>query len=273
VNKEKKAFIQTVWGYYKKHGRHTQPWRENPSAYNVVMSEIMLQQTQVSRVLPKFLEWKALWPDWESLAGADLVDVYKVWKGLGYNNRAKRLWEIAKTLKERNYKLPATRKELMELPGIGEYTSGAILAFVHNKPVIFIDTNIRRVFIHHFFSKKETVHDKELLPLIKETLDKEKPREWYWALFDYGSHLKSLNKNPNKQSVHYTVQSPLKGSVREVRAHILEYLTDNPTHKISSKKMKESLPNEMLPRFDKAIQSLEKDGIISTTNTTIVLKS
>lgn len=215
-------FRELVWDFYRDYAR-LMPWRENPSPYNVVVSEFMLQQTQVSRVQPKFLEWVERWPDFTSLAVASTADVLALWKGLGYNRRALRLKEVARIVTyELGGSLPAEVKELERLPGIGPGTAGAIATYAYNQPAVFIETNIRRVFIHHFFTDADNVHDRELLPLIAAALDHEHPREWYWALMDYGSNLKTQLPNPNQRSRHYIRQSQFEGSHRQLRGRILD---------------------------------------------------
>lgn len=182
-------FQEVVWNYWREHGRQGLPWREEPSAYNVVVSELMLQQTQVERVVPKFLEFTEQFPDFSALASAPLSDVLIAWQGLGYNRRAKYLHELAKAV-VRLDGLPETLEELVKLPGIGKNTAGAILAYAFDQPVVYIETNIRTVYLHHFFADRFDVDDKELLPFIARTLDHSEPRAWYSALMDYGTFLK-----------------------------------------------------------------------------------
>ncbi len=243
-------FKKIIWDYYKKHGRHDLPWRKTKNPYKILISEVMLQQTQVSRVIVKYKSFLKEFPTVESLAKAPLSSVLKEWVGLGYNRRAKHLKlcaekvcsdMVAKTfnfkkLNVRPSSPEATIKEnfnyLTSLPGIGPATAGDILAFAYNIPVPVIETNIRSVFIHFFFSVKDSpwqVSDKEIMPLIEETLDIENPREWYWALFDYGAYLKNSKiKNPNHRSKSYMKQSPFKGSNREKRSNILKLILEKP---------------------------------------------
>ena len=217
-------FRDVVWGYYHDHGR-SMAWRDNPSPYAVVVSEFMLQQTQVSRVTEKFELFMRLWPDWAALAGAPQAEVVAAWKGLGYNRRALWLQGVAqRVVDEYSGHLPNDRTTLESFRGIGPNTAGAIMAYAFNAPIVFIETNIRRVFIHHFMGDGEEIHDNELLPLIEESLDREHPREWYWALMDYGSYLASRVVNLNRRSRHYTVQSKFEGSRRQLRGKVLEAL-------------------------------------------------
>lgn len=222
-----KSFRKTVKDYYRSSGRDL-PWRHTNNPYRIVISEIMLQQTQVSRVLIKYPEFLRLFPHWKSLSQASTARVIKAWQGLGYNRRALALKEIARhVVNDYGGRLPRTPEALALFPGIGPATAASICAFAFNKPVVFIETNIRRVFLYHFFSRRTDVSDSELLPLITATLDKQNPREWYWALMDYGSYLAKKVENPNRKSKHYSKQSKFVGSRRQTRGAILKLLSDN----------------------------------------------
>lgn len=217
-------FRQLVLNYYKAHGRSF-PWRTTTDPYKILVSEIMLQQTQASRVVGKYQSFIKKFPTIEKLAKASTTAVLKEWQGLGYNRRGLALKQTAvEVMKQYKGKIPHQYEELLKLPGIGPATAGDILAFAWNKPVIVIETNIRTVFLHHFFPKQNNVSDQEILPLLKKTLDKKNPRRWYWALMDYGAFLKKTESNPSRRSRHYTRQSPFKGSNRELRSKILKYL-------------------------------------------------
>jgi A/G-specific adenine glycosylase len=220
-------FSGIVWDYYR-HQAREMPWRDRPTPYNVVVSEFMLQQTQVDRVRPKFEAWLEKWPDFASLAAASPEEVLRLWKGLGYNRRALRLQELARRVQhEYDGGLPKTVEGLQTFAGVGPGTAGAIAAYAFNQPVVFIETNIRRVFLHHFFADSDSVADKELLPAIAAALDREHPREWYWALMDYGTFLKSQVVNPNRRSKHYAKQAKFEGSHRQLRGIILDKVLDN----------------------------------------------
>lgn len=217
-------FQAMVKKYYQTNGRDL-PWRHTVNPYHIVVSEIMLQQTQVSRVLIKYPEWLKKFPTWKSLASASTADVIKSWQGLGYNRRALALKKIAaKVVSEYKGTLPHEPEVLETFPGIGPATARSICAFAFNLPVVFIETNIRRVYIHHFFAGKTGITDYELRPIIEKTLDRKNPREWYWALMDYGSYLVKQVENPNRQSKHYSKQSKFEGSRRQVRGEILKLL-------------------------------------------------
>ncbi len=159
------------------------------------------------------------------MAQAPLPKLLSLWSGLGYNRRALALKALAqKVMEEHRGRLPSEREQLLALPGIGRYTAGAVMAFAFNKPVVFMDTNIRRVYIHEFFQDKEGIHDDELIPFVERTLDPADPRKWYNALMDYGTMLKQQHANPNRRSAHYTRQSPFENSNRQVRGRILKVL-------------------------------------------------
>jgi A/G-specific adenine glycosylase len=184
----------------------------------------MLQQTQVCRVIEKYELFVRSFPTIQLLAAAAFQDVLTAWQGLGYNRRALLLHRLAKKVVSESGKIPAQRDALRNLPGIGEATSGEIMAFAFDKPVVFIETNIRSVFIHHFFHGQEAVADVEILPFIEKALDRKHPRQWYYALMDYGVYLKTTIVNPGRQSRHYTVQSKFLGSDRQIRGMILKLL-------------------------------------------------
>ena len=222
-----RAFQAQIWAFYGHSGRHTLPWRGTRNAYKILVSEVMLQQTQVSRVLEKYPEFLREFPTIQALAEAPLSRVLSVWQGMGYNRRALALKRLAEevVIKHKG-KIPRGRTELEALPGIGSYTAGAVRTFTFNEPEVFIETNIRRIFIHHFFNDRGEVSDREITPLIGATIDHTRPREWYWALMDYGSHLPKTTKvNPNKKSKHYVQQKPFEGSHRQVRGKVLKFLT------------------------------------------------
>jgi len=219
-----RSFQKKIYSYYDTQGRDF-PWRKKLNPYRVLVSEIMLQQTQAERVIEKFQKFIAEFPDFHSLAKAPLPKLLKMWSGMGYNRRALALKSLAqKVVDEHQGTLPKKPEKLTSLPGIGPYTAGAIAAFAFNQPVVFMDTNIRRVYIHAFFRDRANIHDDELTPLVELTMDTENPRKWYNALMDYGSMLRQKHANPNRKSAHYTRQSPFENSNRQVRGKILKVL-------------------------------------------------
>jgi A/G-specific adenine glycosylase len=256
------AFKKIVKKYYQENGRDTLPWRLTRDPYKILVSEIMLQQTQVDRVIPKYKEFLKQFPTVQSLSSASLRAVLKEWQGLGYNRRAVNFKRTAETIvKEHNGIFPRDEKTLTTLPGIGKATSGDLLAFAWNKPAVVIETNIRTVFIHHFFKDKKNISDKELLPLIEKTLDTENPRDWYYALMDYGSYLKKnvQHRMLNRKSAHYKKQTKFKGSNREERSKILKLILTKSRTEDEIIKLLES-PAESIR---KNIISLEKEGLIT----------
>lgn len=223
-HEDRDAFIRLIRGYYAQ-GRRPMPWRDIITPYRVVVSEIMLQQTQVSRVLDKYPGFIRQFPDFQSLSRASLANVLAAWQGLGYNRRARYLHAIAtRIMEEWGGELPQSPEILASLPGIGTATAGSITVFAFNQPVVFIETNIRRVFIHHFFSDDEPVTDSRILPLVQATLDHDNPRDWYYALMDYGTWLSGRVENPNRRSRHYSKQSAFEGSDRQIRGRVIRLL-------------------------------------------------
>lgn len=217
------AFRRLVYAVYEREHRSDLPWRQTRDPYRIMLSEIMLQQTQVARVRSKYEEFLAAFPDTAALAGASLQEVLAVWQGLGYNRRGMALKRAAEEIVTRfGGVVPASPEELRTLPGVGPYTAGAIAAFAYDRPELFIETNIRTVFLHLLFADRHGVADREILPLVDATLDRDRPREWYYALMDYGALLKQETANPGRRSAHHVKQSPFRGSNREVRSRILK---------------------------------------------------
>jgi A/G-specific adenine glycosylase len=189
----------------------------------------MLQQTQVDRVIQKYNQFIAAFPDFEALDRASLAQVYSVWTGLGYNRRALALKKIARiVMAEHEGRLPDSIEGLSALPGIGMATACSISAFAFNKPSVFIETNIRTVFIHHFFKNKTSVDDAEIMALAESALDKNDPHAWYSALMDYGTMLKRKFPELTRKSKQYKKQSPFHGSRRQVRGKLLKMLLEKP---------------------------------------------
>ncbi len=233
-NPNVRRFRTLVWNFYRRHGRKQLPWR--PPAlklrkggtardpYRIAVSEIMLQQTQVARVLLFYPRFIKKFPDFRALAKAPVSAVLKVWQGLGYNRRALAVKRFAETVVQKHGgKLPRNPETLEELPGIGRATAGEIAAFAFNVPVPFIETNIRRVFIHHFFPRKGRVGEEDILKWVQKTLPQKNAREWYYALIDYGSWLATQVKNPNRRHAAYRPPPKFAGSSRELRGKILKF--------------------------------------------------
>ncbi len=260
MDKELKGFRKTVWDYYQREGRHGLPWRKTKDPYKILVSELMLQQTQVQRVLPKYALFLEQFPTMQTLATSPLSNVLKVWQGLGYNRRAKFLHQLAhEVVKNHQGKLSQTESELVALPGIGKATASALMAFAFNKPTMYLETNVRSVFLHHFFKDRQGVSDAELLPLIARAAEGQDPRTWNWALLDYGVYIKTTHGNPNKISKHYTKQSKFEGSDRQVRGQILRVLDSGPaTSRVLVQELKVDVQ-----RADKILAGLLQEGLIS----------
>lgn len=217
-------FRKLIYGYYQRH-RRPMPWRRTRDPYRIVVSEVMLQQTQVARVREKYGEFIRAFPTIGDLARAPLAQVLAAWQGMGYNRRALYLKRLAETVvREYGGVIPRRREQLEKLPGLGPATSASVCAFAFGDPHPFIETNIRSVFIHHFFRNKACVSDAQILPLVEKTLDRDDPRNWYYALMDYGVYLKSKHGNPSRRSSGHKTQPPLEGSVRQMRARIVRSL-------------------------------------------------
>jgi A/G-specific adenine glycosylase len=262
------VFQEMVWAYYAKHGRDL-PWRKPDPAeefdpYKILVSEIMLQQTQVSRVVPKYIAWLEQFPDVLTLAHGSLAGVLELWSGLGYNRRAKYLHTAAQQISSRGI-FPNTVEDLTSLPGVGKNTAGAIMAYAYNQPIVFIETNIRTAYLYHFFHGQDDVDDASLYSFIEDTLDYENPREWYWALMDYGSYLKQEKGNFARASKHHVTQSVFQGSRRQVRGVVLRTLIKN------------SMTHSQLlsicddDRLDGVLEDLQREGLIILTDKTYSL--
>jgi A/G-specific adenine glycosylase len=256
---ESQQFQAFIRFYFQTYGRHSLPWRKTFDPYHILVSEIMLQQTQVDRVIPKFNNFIEKFPSFEKIAKASPAQIITAWQGLGYNRRGLNLQRAAQMVMS-NYKgqLPSTHEELLTLPGIGPYTASAIQAFAFNLPSIVIETNIRAVYIYHFFPDHYQVEDQDLFPWIEQTLDVTGPRQWYSALMDYGSYLKSILPNPTRQSRHYVKQSTFSGSFRQLRGQILKFLTQQ---SLSEKELLELIPQDK-DRLSKALANLISEGFI-----------
>ena len=232
MTKKEREFQAFLLDWYEKCGRHDLPWRRDHNPYKILVSELMLQQTQVQRVVPKYEAFIKQYPMVQKLAQASLGDVLRLWQGLGYNRRAKFLLQCAQTVvDEYDGVFPTDYVVLLGLPGIGPYTAAAICAFAYNQPVELIETNVRQVYIHHFFKLQVEVTDREILEQVRRTVPEGQSRQWYAALMDYGTHLKSLHGNNTGVVKGYTKQSKFKGSNREVRGAILRALTTQPLTK------------------------------------------
>ncbi len=263
TNKQIESFQNFIWQYYQ-HNKREFAWRHIDDPYKVLVSEVMLQQTQTYRVAPKYELWLEEFGNFQTLAQAPLRDILSVWQGLGYNRRAKFLHQTAQTVVAQfNGQLPNDPEILVTLPGIGPNTAGSICAFAFNTPTIFIETNIRAVYIHSFFKDADKVSDKEIYPILQQTIDKNNAREWYYALMDYGVHLKQQFKNPSRKSKHHTQQSKFEGSHRQIRGAILRELDKN--IQLNFETLVDYIKRDS-ESVEAAIQELINEGFIKNSN-------
>lgn len=260
-------FRSTIYAYYGRQGRDL-PWRNTTDPYPIFVSEIMLQQTQVDRVLPKYRLFLEAFPRLEILAEASPTAVLQIWSGLGYNRRALQLHGSAqKILSDFSGIIPSTYDGLRQLPGVGPYTANAILVFAYNQPHLVIDTNIRRVYLHFFFKKKESVSDAELLPIMLKTLDTKNPRRWFNALMDYGTMLGKKQPNINRKSKHYMKQSRFEGSDRQIRGKIVKALLSR-AHTFME--LQETVPDTRLKTI---LADLQREGFVEVRKTRYAIRS
>jgi A/G-specific adenine glycosylase len=272
------SFRREVWNYYKKNGRNTLPWRKTTDPYKILVSEVMLQQTQVPRVIEKYKSFIKKFPSIRALAKVPLSEVLKEWSGLGYNRRAKYLHDAAKIV---TGEFNGDMKKALEhpLPGVGAYTRAAVGTFAFNEPNEMIETNIRTAYIHHFFRPSgktkqggPLLHDAEILEIAAKAAEGQDPRAWHWALMDYGSYLKRTGVRNNIRSKHYTKQSKFEGSLRQVRGEILRQLHNGPA---SQSAIHRNLARTLLgsheargvlaakeKRLAESFAGLERDGLI-----------
>lgn len=259
-------FQHTIFSWYTANRRDL-PWRRTHNPYRIMVSEIMLQQTQVSRVLPKYKEFLQAFPNPKALAKSNDAELLQIWSGLGYWRRARFLKEACiKITKDYDGKFPKDTQILRRLPGIGPYTAGAISCFAFHNTEAFIDTNIRRVYLHFFFQDKTDIPDSEILPIAQKAITNQDPRQWHWALFDYGA-LVLKDKKINRKSRHYTKQSKFDGSFRSYRAKLLRYVLKQKEQRIHIEDATEFL--EDILREDERdyspteiLQSLKTDKLI-----------
>ena len=258
--------VDTVWNYYIKEGRSHLLWRRMHDPYRILVSEFMLQQTQVSRVEEKYRQFLKRFPTVHTLASASFAEVLGMWQGLGYNRRAKFLHQTAKlVVKAYNGTIPNDPETIETFPGIGPYIARAIAIFAFNRPEVCIETNIRTVFTHFCFPRATNISDIMLLPRIEKALQiaQEKgypPRAWYGALMDYGVYLKGNGVRINHKSAHYNKQSAFKGSGRELRGAILRELLRAPATTPSLAKILMRTTSEVQAQ----LVALQREGMVES---------
>lgn len=263
---DREAFRRAVLDLYAREGRDF-AWRRKGDPWAILVSEVMLQQTQTSRVAPKFDAWMARFPDAASLAAASTADVYDAWRGLGYNSRGLRLRACA-AICARDYGglPPADERLLLELPGVGRYTARAVLAFAYGVATAFLETNIRAALLFHFFPGQERVSDRQLEAVAERLLDRDDPRTWYYALMDYGAWLKKREPNPARKAAAYTRQSRFEGSVRQARGALLRALANRGPASIELLAAEAGIEYR---RATTAVSGLVRDGIVKQAGQTI----
>lgn len=214
------------------------PWRRTRDPYAIWVSETMLQQTQVSRVDGRWQRWLERFPSVDALAAASSADVLDEWQGLGYNRRALALRRAAVQVAEEHAgEMPRDERELRALPGIGPATAAGIRAFAYDLPGAYLETNVRSVFLHELFPDAQDVPDAAIAPLVAQACPASPieitgadapctPRTWYYALLDYGFHLKRTLPNPSRRSRSNARQSRFEGSHRQKRAAVVRLLLD-----------------------------------------------
>lgn len=249
-----------VLSYHKKEGRNNLPWRKTRDPYKILVSEVMLQQTQVDRVIPYYTVFIKRFPSLKVLAEAPLKEVLLAWSGLGYNRRAKFLHEAAKVVvAKHDGKVPKDLSALKALPGVGDYTAKAVRVFAYGEPDVLLETNIRTVILHHFFTGKNGVSDVGVCKIAHEIAQGQDSRLWHAALMDYGSFLKRAVKNPSRRSKHYVKQGSFKGSVRQVRGVVLKQLG---IQSMTLSQLEKGMAREMRKHCMGAVEKLLKEGLL-----------
>ncbi len=258
LSSEKIKHFQTeilVW--YEKHKREL-PWRRTRDPYKILVSEVMSQQTQIQRVIPKYEAWIEAFPTVESLAKARTSDVLRLWSGLGYNRRALNLQKAARVVvNEYKGDFPKVPSELEKLPGIGRYTAQAVSCFAYDAQVAVIDTNVRKVIAVEFFNG--------VLPtekVIEETAQKILPKgrayEWNQALMDYAGATLRKHKIPATKQSHFLTSN------RYFRGQTMKYLLTK--HKVSFKELHSFFTKQgreiEKKRLERILQQLHQEGFL-----------
>jgi A/G-specific adenine glycosylase len=253
-------FREHIHHFYQSHGRQF-AWRQTRDPYQILLSEVMLQQTQTTRVEPKYELFVSLWPTLKDLAGASTLELLTHWKGLGYNRRALYLQRTAQMSEEWGWTLPNDEATLRALPGVGKATSAALLAFAFDQRSIYLETNVRRVILHCFFSDQEGVRDRQVEEVLARLIaEEEDPKSWYYGLLDYGVLLKTLVPNPNRRSAHYTRQSAFENSNRQIRGMLIHLLTES--GRSSEERIIEMLCRFEADRITGCLAQLSEEGFV-----------
>jgi len=253
-----KSFQHKIFQFYKQNKRDL-PWRNTTDPYKILVSEFMLQQTQVNRVITYYKKWMKQWPTVYKLADEEYKNVLQAWMGLGYNRRAMYLHQSAKVIAHefKGDVLQAVH-HFDKLPGIGLYTCKAIQIFAANENIATVDTNIRRILINEFNLKK-LIPDKDLFQLAERCLPKKRSRDWHNALMDYGAIYLTSKKTGIKPK---TIQSKFDGSDRQIRGKILRMLLNDQQ---SEYQLEQKLQIDS-KRLSKILVKMKKEGTVSKTD-------
>lgn len=184
-------FQNELLDWFAKHARDL-PWRRTRDPYKILLSELMLQQTQVDRVIDFFEKFLNRFPDFQSVAEAEETEILKYWEGLGYYNRARNLQKTAKEVQEKyGGKFPTNKEEVLSLPGIGDYTAGAVMTFALNLREPIVDTNVNRVLGRVFLHNERNITDGDRNKILWRLSEWLLPHENYWefnqAIMDFGA--------------------------------------------------------------------------------------
>jgi A/G-specific adenine glycosylase len=260
-----RRFRRVVRGYYRAHGRRF-PWRETRDPYRILVSEIMLQQTQTQRVVERFPLFLRQFPSLLALAQASQLEVVRAWEGLGYYRRARNLHRAAQAVVElHGGRIPDSYDALRALSGVGAYTAAAVSAFAFDRGVPMIETNIRSVYLHVFCKGRRLVSDREILALVAATMPVTGAREWFYALMDLGVEVKRRLPRINHASRHHVKQSPFKGSDRRVAAQVLRCIvsSERPISRLAIvRSTQRSIDTASIGQIDLALQRLEREALI-----------
>ena len=256
-------FRRKILTWYRRNARHDLPWRQTRDSYRILVAEVMLQQTQVVRVLDYYRGFLQKFPTVRHLARAPLGDVLALWSGLGYNRRARYLWEAAQVVvRAFAGTFPRDAATLETLPGVGPYTANAVCCFSGGACEPFLETNIRRVMLYYFFPRSKNVSDKKLLATLKRIAPRTNQRDWYLALMDYGALAMGEVENPNRRAKNYTRQSKFEGSNRELRGKILRILLTE--HSATVAELQQGIsPLPHLQKMASVLATLRNDGLVS----------
>ena len=258
----KRKFLSCIYDFYDSNYRHL-PWRNTENPYHILVSEVMLQQTQVSRVIDKYLLFIKKFPTIEALATSSLYDVLAVWQGLGYNRRAQYLWQAAQIIvSQYNGNMPDDEAELQKLPGLGKASAASVCIFAFGKPALYIETNVRTVYIYSFFEGNQSVPDAMVKPLLEATIDTKNPKKFYNALMDCGTYIKQ-HYNYSRYSAHYTVQTPYKTSLRKVRGDIVRYIVN---YGATRKDILVQSLGYSPDKIQKALEALSRENLVCEEN-------